>query len=76
MNEFKVIDTISAYQLEFGDLFEVEGNTYRAGSVLDDGDSIQILVESLDDAIDDSDIILDADDEVHLLAYNYDDVEV
>ena len=76
MNEFKVIDTISAYQLEFGDLFEVQGYTYRAGSVLDDGDSIQILVESLDDAIDDTDIILDADDEVRLLDYNYDGVEV
>jgi hypothetical protein len=76
MSDFKVIDTILAYQLENGDLFEVEGHIYRVSLIRDDGDSIQISVECQDDALDDDEIILDPDDDVRLLDYNYDGVEV
>ena len=77
MNDFKVIDTISAWQLENGDLFEIEGSVYRALAIIDDYDNVvDIMVESLDDALDDDQIILDPDDEIRLVAYNYDGIEV
>lgn len=76
MSDFKVIDTISVYQIEPGDLFRVEGNLYRAISIEDLGDSVLVTVESLDDAVDDDEIIMDAFSEIDILAYDYDGVEV
>ena len=76
MSDFKVIDTVSAYQIEPGDLFRVEGSVYRALSVRDWADSVQVTVESLDDAVDDDEIIMDAWSEIDILAYNYDGIEV
>lgn len=76
MSDFKVIDTVAAWSIEEGDLFEAEGQCYRAIVVIDEGDSIEIHVESLDDALDDDELIFDAHYEVNLLDYNYDGVEV
>lgn len=76
MDDFKVVDTINAYQLGPGDMFRVENDLYRAISIEDDGIDVVVTVESLDDpTINGDEIILDAFSEIDILYYNYDGVE-
>lgn len=76
MDDFKVIDTIDAYQLGPGDLFKAEGIVYRAIQVTDEGTYIAVYVECLDDVFDDEEIALDPDQQIDILAYDYDGIEV
>lgn len=76
MTELNAIDTISADTIEAGDVFVAYGETYEAIKVSDDGDSIIVTVNSLDETDETDEIILDPFDRVEVVSYDYSDVEI
>lgn len=70
---YKVIDEVLAADLEQGDLFEFEDETYTVKSINDEGETMQLVVT---DKFDDDDyLVLHAFRKIELLMEVDDDAE-